>query len=43
MSKYRVATKLPTHGSANTIAFGVYKATNLREVTVPLGNKLDGR
>lgn len=33
----------PTHGGAHAITFGVYKAADLCQVTVPLGNKLDGR
>ena len=41
MSK-EVAARKPTHGGADAITFGVYEAADLGEVTVPLGDKLDG-
>lgn len=42
MNKEPVTDIKPTHGGANAITFGVYKAANLCQVTIPLGNKLNG-
>lgn len=42
MSKEQVADIKHTHGGANAITFGVYKATNLCQVAIPLGNKFNG-
>jgi len=42
MNKEQAADMKPTHGGADAITFGVYEATNLCQVTVPLGDKLDG-